>query len=89
MGTPFTEMRALPSAVVMAKGRALSTWVRVVTSNPPGTWSVPARTKRWVTSSPDGTVIAGTERVERIADSVHVVEQFTEDAAPGFGPRQV
>jgi hypothetical protein len=33
-------------------------------------------------------VIAFRKRIERVADPIHVVEEFAQDAAPGFGARQ-
>src|SRR4029077_13833178 len=34
------------------------------------------------------SVVAGGERIERIANAIHIIEEFAKDAAPGLRPRE-
>ena len=68
----------------MAKGRALSTWVSVVTSKPAGDVQSAGQNEAVRDVFAGRTVIARAKGVQRIAHAVHVVEEFAQNATPGL-----
>src|SRR5271156_1695465 len=80
-------MRSVPSVFVMVRGRAVAAWPSREISNPAGREH--AGQHETIADVFTGrTVITFGERIERIADAVHVVEQLAQDAAPGLRFRE-
>ena len=72
----------------MVKGRALSACVRVVSSKPAGQVKRSGKNKAVTNVFAGWTVVSRSEGVIRVANAVHIVEQFAEHAAPGLGLRE-
>ena len=84
VGLPFTEIRWLLSAVVIVKGRADSSLRQCRQLKASGNVDRAREHEPVPHIFTRRPVVARTERVQRIANSIHIIKQLAQHASPGL-----